>query len=181
MCCLSERKTSASPSKDWGESQIVQLNMNHVSSIRSQVMAPRPHLLIVQPVSAYSPPVVAEVILNCWICHLHGETRVDLRKILIFPDSKGQSPRAIITPRATRFTFSSSKLSVKCRISANCLARACSLSRCCMGAYGGLVSASSRLRKAFSANTSAGQKYRCTGLAGDVCCAGFYLLVFWWL
>ncbi len=31
-------------------------------------------------------------------------------------------------------TLSSSKLRVKCRISANCLARACSLSRCCMGA-----------------------------------------------
>lgn len=53
-------------------------------------MAPSSHLLVVQPVSAYSPPVVAEVILNCWICHLHGETRGDLRKVLIFPDSKGQ-------------------------------------------------------------------------------------------
>lgn len=58
--------------------------------------SPRPHLLVVQPVPAYSPPVVAEVVLNGWICHLHGETRGDLRKILIFQDSKGQSLRAVI-------------------------------------------------------------------------------------
>lgn len=129
-------------------------------------MSPRPHLLVVQPVPAYSPPVVAEVILNCRICHLRGERRGDLgiqkrnsREILILQDSKGQSLRAVIRPRMTSVTFSSSKLSVKWRISANCLARACSLSRCCMGAYGGLVNASSRLRKAFSANTLICQKY----------------------
>lgn len=29
-----------------------------------------PHLLVVQPVPAYSPPVVAEVVLNGWIGHL---------------------------------------------------------------------------------------------------------------
>lgn len=66
---------------------------------------------------------------------------------------------AVIRPGMTSVTFSSSKLSVKCRISANCLARACSLSRCCIGAYGGLVNASRRLRKAFSANTLICQKY----------------------
>lgn len=40
-------------------------------------MSPRPHLLVVQPVPAYSPSIVAEVILNGWICHLHGEKRGD--------------------------------------------------------------------------------------------------------
>lgn len=30
----------------------------------------RPHLLVVQPVPAYGPPVVAEVVLDGWICHL---------------------------------------------------------------------------------------------------------------
>lgn len=47
-------------------------------------------------------------------------------------------------------TLSSSKLRVKCRISANCLAKACSRSRCCVGGYGGQVRASRRLRSAFS-------------------------------
>lgn len=111
----------------------------------SRISSARPHLLVVQPVPAYSPPVVAEVVLNGWICHLRGERKGDSTEKHF---GKGRRYR-----KKPLFTFSSSKLSVKCRISANCLARACSLSRCCMGAYGGLVSASSRLRRAFSANT----------------------------
>lgn len=35
----------------------------------------RPHLLVVQPVPTYGPPVVAEVILNGWVRHLHGEVK----------------------------------------------------------------------------------------------------------
>ena len=47
--------------------------------------------------------------------------------------------------------LSSSKRSVKCRISANCLASACSRSRCCVGStYVSLVRARSRLCSAAS-------------------------------
>lgn len=60
-------------------------------------------------------------------------------------------PPALIPHKGPRGgTLSSSKLRVKWRISANCLAKACSRSRCWVGAYGGLVRASSRLRRAFS-------------------------------
>lgn len=116
----------------------------------------RPHLLVVQPVPAYGPPVVAEVVLDGWICHLWTGKEEPCFSQVVFsfwvlkPLCRPQQKEKPLS------TFSSSKLSVKWRISANCLARACSLSRCCMGAYGGLVSASNRLRRAFSAKHIAG-------------------------
>lgn len=51
-------------------------------------------------------------------------------------------------------TLSSSKRRVKWRISANCLASACSLSKCWVGMKGGHVSFSNKLFRASSADTS---------------------------
>lgn len=48
----------------------------YINSLR-QSTSPRSHLLVVQPVPTYGPPVVAEVILNGWICHLQNETSGD--------------------------------------------------------------------------------------------------------
>lgn len=48
---------------------------DHVCTINSQITSPRVYLLVVQPVPTNSPPVVAEVILNGWICHLHDERK----------------------------------------------------------------------------------------------------------
>lgn len=101
--------------------------------------------------------------------------------VWIFQCSKGQPVSAVTTTSIIPFTFSSSKLSVKWRISANCLARACSLSRCCMGAYGGLVSASSRLRRAFSAKHTHARFYITNSSSpAGICihhcyCTGFYV------
>lgn len=68
-----------------------------------------------------------------------------------------------VTAHCSQQTFSSSKRRVKWRISANCLASACSLSRCWVGVKGGHVRHSNKLCRASSADphTHIQTRFRC--------------------
>lgn len=79
----------------------------------------RTHVHVVDAVAADGPSVVAEVVLDGGVPDLETEQKPLLLRL------DGDQRRRFVP----RQTFSSSKSSVKWRISANCLARACFRSR----------------------------------------------------
>lgn len=66
-----DRKTAALSSDTWSFRHNWLLTVCPETYNLEWAFGAASHLLIVQPVPAYSPPVVAEVVLNGWICHLN--------------------------------------------------------------------------------------------------------------
>lgn len=102
-----------------------------LNKVFQDVCKTQTHVHVVYPVSTDGSSVVAEVVLDCRNSHLTEKNKATIKKwMTTYCFIQCTVWQCVCVIETAQQTFSSSKRRVKWRISANCLASACSLSRC---------------------------------------------------